>query len=80
MTYEEVKKIRENPTSSDVDDKELAEMIDKAIDKQIAKKCNLFVDTCECGYRVYPHMKYCSQCGKKLKWGDKVTEELTKEE
>ncbi len=38
MTYEEVKRIRDNPSSEDVDNDELSRMIDKAIDKQIAKK------------------------------------------
>ena len=38
MTFEEVKKIRQNPTAADVDNKELARMIDIAIEKQIPKK------------------------------------------
>lgn len=38
MTYEDVKRIRENPTAEDVDNKELARMIDEAIEKQIPKK------------------------------------------
>ena len=38
MTYEEVKRIRDNPSSEDVDNEELSRMIDKAIDKQIARK------------------------------------------
>lgn len=38
MTYEDVKRIRENPTAEDVDNKELHNMIDLAIEKQIPKK------------------------------------------
>ena len=38
MTFEEVKKIRENPTAEDVDNKELHKMIDIALEKQIPKK------------------------------------------
>lgn len=40
MTYEEVKKIRENPTMADVDNAELHKMIDLAIKKQIPKRAN----------------------------------------
>lgn len=38
MTFEEVKRIRENPTAEDVDNAELHKMIDLAIEKQIPKK------------------------------------------
>ena len=37
MTFEDVKKIRQNPTAADVDNKELSKMIDIAIEKQIPK-------------------------------------------
>ena len=37
MTYEEVKRIRLNPTAEDVDNAELHKMIDLAIEKQIPK-------------------------------------------
>jgi predicted SprT family Zn-dependent metalloprotease len=38
MTFEEVKKIRENPTAEDVDNRELQKLIDIALEKQIPKK------------------------------------------
>lgn len=38
MTYEDVKRIRENPSSEDCDNNELAKMIDEAVEKQIPKK------------------------------------------
>ena len=38
MTFEEVKRIRENPTAEDVDNQELHKMIDLAVEKQIPKK------------------------------------------
>ena len=37
MTFEEVKKIRENPTMADVDNEELHKLIDIALEKQIPK-------------------------------------------
>lgn len=40
-----------------------------ALEKQIPKKCKGFKDVCECGYGLYPHMNYCSKCGKALNWG-----------
>lgn len=36
MTYEEVKAIRQNPTVEPIDNEELSDMIDKAIDMAIA--------------------------------------------
>lgn len=68
MTYEAVKRIRLNPTSEDCDNEELSKMIDTAIEKQIPKKCKKFKDICSCGYGVYPHMNYCSNCGQALDW------------
>lgn len=38
MTFEDVKRIRENPTAEDVDNQELHRLIDIAIEKQIPKK------------------------------------------
>lgn len=38
MKFEDVKKIRENPTMADVDNKELSKLIDIAIEKQIPKE------------------------------------------
>jgi len=44
MTYEDVKRIRNNPKMKDIDSKELSKMIDVAIEKQIPKKPK-YVDT-----------------------------------
>lgn len=84
MTFEDVKRIRENPTAEDVDNKELARLIDIAIEKQIPKKpiedrypwCICPV----CGGSVYlknvqehimvSETTYCEHCGQKLDWGD----------
>ena len=41
-----------------------------ALEKQIPKKCKKFKDTCSCGYGVFPHMNFCSQCGQALDWSD----------
>lgn len=38
MTFEDVKRIRENPKFADVDNQELHMMIDLAVEKQIPKK------------------------------------------
>lgn len=38
MTFEDVKRIRENPTAEDVDNAELHRLIDIALEKQIPKK------------------------------------------
>ena len=38
MTFEDVKRIRQNPTTADVDNEELSKMIDIAVEKQIPKK------------------------------------------
>lgn len=38
MTFEDVKRIRQNPTAEDVDNQELHKMIDVALEKQIPKK------------------------------------------
>lgn len=38
MTFEDVKRIRENPTTEDVDNAELHRLIDIVIEKQIPKK------------------------------------------
>ena len=60
MTYEEVKQIRNNTTLADVDNKELSNMIDEAVKKQIAKKPNFVLNSndtrtiynCECGFVI----------------------------
>ena len=69
MTFEDVKKIRENPTFENCDNEELSKLIDIAIEKQIPKKCKGFKGVCDCGYGVYPHMRFCSSCGQALEWG-----------
>lgn len=38
MSFEDVKRIRQNPTAEDVDNQELHKMIDLAVEKQIPKK------------------------------------------
>ena len=38
MTFEDVKRIGENPTAEDVDNRELHKLIDIALEKQIPKK------------------------------------------
>ena len=38
MTFEDAKRIRQNPTAEDCDNKELARLIDIAIENQIPKK------------------------------------------
>ena len=70
MTYEDVKRIRENPTAEDVDKAELAAMIDKAVEKQIARKPRdgIYVGFCECGKIVFADQNYCPDCGQKCDW------------
>lgn len=63
MTFEDVKRIRENPTMDDVDDKELHRMIDIAVEKQIPKK----------PYKIKEHKQndyYCTVCKRYL--GDEM--------
>lgn len=80
MTYEDVKKIRENPTLPNIDNDELSKMIDEAVEKQIAKepidehiqigKYKCF--SCKnCLYQfLLLRQTYCVSCGQKLKWSD----------
>lgn len=42
----------------------------QALKKQMPKKVKGFTGTCECGKTIYPHMKYCNNCGQALNWGD----------
>lgn len=59
MTFSDVKRIRENPSFEDVDNNELSELIDIAIEKQIPKKIivkKLLFDTLDF---------ICPRCAKK---------------
>ena len=84
MTFEDVKRIRHNPTFEDCDNEELAKMIDNAIEKQIPKKpIEDRYPWCicpACGGSVYlkniqerimlSETTYCEHCGQALDWGD----------
>lgn len=86
MTYEEVKRIRNSPSSEDVDNDELSRMIDKAIDKQIpkkpyeetiateegymTKKRSFFFCCPNCFCHLNENQKHCDDCGQKLDWSD----------
>ena len=83
MTFEEVKRIRLNPTAEDVDNQELHKMIDLAIEKQIPKKpikvsedyqieSGRWVVDYECPSCGNPYAddSYCSCCGQALDWSD----------
>lgn len=60
MTYEEVKKIRENPTAKDVDNAELARLIDKSVEKQIPNSDD---SACVCcGAEVPEGWQVCKKC------------------
>lgn len=83
MTFEDVKRIRENPTAEDVDNAELHKMIDLAIEKQIPKEpiddhfpwC--ICPNCEGSVylkQIQEHIgneetTYCEHCGQALDWG-----------
>lgn len=80
MTFEEVKRIRENPTAEDVDNAELHKMIDLAIEKQTPKKprtngdnwfcCRNCGETFSLANTLHKRNKYCGECGQALDWGD----------
>ena len=79
MTYEEVKKIRQNPTMQDVDNAELQRLIDEAVEKQIANKVKNWNGQACCpncdklygniknipSYSMFPR---CHWCGQRLDW------------
>lgn len=82
MTYEDVKRIRENPDSESPDNKELSKLIDEAVKKQIPKNpiskqdyfgFELVCPSCEkpitnvWSNREYKP-KYCHYCGQALDW------------
>lgn len=86
MTYEEVKKIRNNGQVDHPNIRELQELIDIAIEKQIPKKPHfegdgywngaLVYDTwvcpnCDTDYEVETDKyKYCPNCGQKIDWSE----------
>ena len=83
MTYEDVKRIRLNPSVEDFDNEELSKMIDAAVEKQIPKKPIKINETYnaergewvadyECPYCGNPYAddSYCSCCGQALDWSD----------
>lgn len=76
MNFEEVKRIRENPTTESCDIKELHKMIDIAIEKQIPKK--LIINEKD-GMRHCPNCdtfylsggkRHCEKCGQALDWSE----------
>jgi hypothetical protein len=80
MTFENVKRIRENPTAKDVDNKELHRIIDIAVEKQIPKK-TIDKEYVPNGNLVYGHCPVCdtftnnckaccNKCGQRLDWSD----------
>jgi hypothetical protein len=81
MTFEDVKRIRENPTSEDVDNKELHRLIDEAIEKQIPKKPildTIFPSGVEwylcpaCNHNnVEKSGCFCHKCGQAIDWSDR---------
>ena len=79
MTFEDVKKIRQNPTMDDVDNKRLSEMIDLAVEKQIPKKpiilgyregreVNTISFTCPVCHKHIGRENYCKHCGQAILW------------
>jgi hypothetical protein len=81
MTFEDAKRIRQNPTAEDCDNKELARLIDIALEKQIPKKPNVIGFeqnklissvhySCSACDRLLSRYKYCPECGQALDWSD----------
>ena len=78
MTFEDVKRIRQNPTAEEVDYQELHKMIDLAVEKQIPKKPRVDDDSWYCCPRcdetffmwdkLRRRLLYCGNCGQKLDW------------
>ena len=77
MTYEDVKRIRENPGADTCDNDALRRMIDAAIEKQIPKKPKMDndngiyeVEVCPyCMRRLFPYEHHC-KCGQALDWSE----------
>ena len=79
MTYEEVKRIRDDGVIEDaVDLLVLSRMIDKAVDKQIAMKPDYEDNDAECpvcGHEFENNYNdwgcaFCQDCGQALDWSD----------
>lgn len=72
MNFEDVKKIRQNPTMDDVDNEELSAMIELAIEKQIPKKPSETdkARCVHCACVVKRDERFCKNCGQALDWGD----------
>lgn len=76
MTYEDVKRIRENPDSESPDNKELSKLIDEAVKKQIPKKPHKYhypkiikKGVCpRCLQTEDDSANYCRACGQALDW------------
>ena len=80
MTFEDVKRIRANPSFEDCENKELSNLIDIALEKQIPKKPIL--DTISpsgvkwfrcpvCNHNgIEKTGAYCHSCGQALGWSD----------
>ena len=82
MNYEDVKRIRENPTAEDVDNKELQRLIDIAIERQIPREFDnkdeddVVYGCHNCGeinalWKANgDRNQYCGNCGQKIDWSD----------
>lgn len=68
MTYEEVKKIRNNGQVEHPNIRELQELIDIAIEKQIPKEPLMHGICPNCGID-FDVWNYCPVCGQKIDWG-----------
>lgn len=77
MKFEDVKKIRENPSMADVDNKELIKLIDIAIEKQIPKEPIekvVLIRTGTRGEREYERQYYCPECDEMVGYFDLGTD------
>ena len=82
MTPNEALEIRNNPTFGNVDNEELSSCIDKALEKQTAKKpipteeqnirfaMNYTCPSCKKHFTGTGIADYCYHCGQALDWSD----------